>query len=167
MKKILILVLLFIGCDNEDNEIIENNYLFNLNLANSVGEPLYNTEFKVRYVPNSEYFSGGEITMRPSTSISIGIGQESFNSLIIYNLDGLPVDTLIYGMLDAGYYSVSYHCFECDTSYKAGVKLFRYVLETKITENSEVIFRDMKLIPILAKYNRVRNHHWTKLPSGL
>ena len=29
-----------------------------------------------------------------------------------------------------------------------------------------VFFRDMKLIPILLKYNKIRNHHWMIDPSG-
>ena len=47
MKKLLLIGLLIIGCDNNSTEPNAENYLFNLNLTDSTGEPINNTKFLI------------------------------------------------------------------------------------------------------------------------
>ena len=156
MKKLILLSILFIvGCEDSVTEPAES-FMFNLSVKDSLGEPLPNTEFGVRYrILCGVWGVMGEDCVdslsraRSSTSISFGIGQETFSSLFVYNLDNEIVDTLIYGSTQAGYHTATFACSDCDPSYKAGVKVFKYVLESKNIESNEVIFRDMKYMVLI------------------
>ena len=156
MKKLILLSILFIvGCEDSVTEPAES-FMFNLSVKDSLGEPLPNTEFGVRYrILCGVWGVMGEDCVdslsraRSSTSISFGIGQETFSSLFVYNLDNEIVDTLIYGTTQAGYHTANLPCSDCDPSYKAGVKVFKYVLESKTIESNEVIFRDTKYMVLI------------------
>ena len=155
MKKLILLsILLIVGCEDSATEPTES-FMFNLSVKDSLGEPLPNTEFWVRYRVMCNYGAWSESCVgrlsraMPSTNIQFQIGEETFNSLFVYNLDAEIVDTLIYGTKQVGYYSVAFACADCDPSYKAGVKVFRYVLESKTIESNEVIFRDTKYMVLI------------------
>ena len=158
MKKLIILitVLAFWGCDKDSTGSGNGeDYSFKLNIKDSSGVPISNAESKVRYRVMCNYSNGeGECVDRlsrvmPATSIQFQIGEDTFNSLFVYNLDNEIVDTLIYGTTQVGFYTATFACSDCDPSYKSGVKVFRYVLESKTIESNEVIFRDTKYMVLI------------------
>ena len=150
MKKViqLITVLALLGCGNNGTGSYNGeNYSFNLSVKNSSGDPIPNTEFKVRYIiPNIDE---GILQSRATTTILVDIMQESFNSLFIYDLEGEVIDTLLYGAFDASNHPITYSCCSGDTSYKAGVKVYKYVLRATSTASDYLLFTDTKYMVMI------------------